>query len=87
MKVIYEVEVLGLGSKIQQCRRLSGKSVEELADAVGISRQTWYAIENEQHSVHVDVIRQIEAQLRESAIALSILPLFGVDIKESSRDV
>lgn len=47
IKKTIEIEVFGLGKKIKAKRKTSGKTVEQLANLAGISRQHWHLIENE----------------------------------------
>ncbi len=44
---IREIEIDGLGDVIRKARLLSGKTVDQLCDEVGVSRTYWYDIEKE----------------------------------------
>lgn len=46
IKTVYR-EVPDLGQKIKRLRKTSGKTVEQLANLAGITRQHWYLIEKE----------------------------------------
>lgn len=72
MKIIVEIDVPGVGQKIRDARKLSGRTVKELAEDVGVSPQTWYQIENEAYSIHADVIRQIEKVLQAELARLRV---------------
>ena len=49
MKVRFsrDIEVKGLGKKIEDARKADARSVETLAKAAGISRGYWYELERE----------------------------------------
>lgn len=65
VKRIVEVEVQGLGSKIQKARKASGETVETLAQKAGITRQYWYDVEKEylRDGLPEETLRSIEKAL------------------------
>lgn len=60
-----DVEVEGLGAKIQKARKADGRPVEVLAGAAGMSRVHWYDIESEKirDSLPEETLRKIEEVL------------------------
>jgi transcriptional regulator with XRE-family HTH domain len=58
-------EVPGLLDKIRDAHRQSGKSIEQVCRDAGISRQTWYNIENGFLKTGIDygVLEKIEKAL------------------------
>ena len=60
-----EMEVSGLGKRIEAARRQSKRSVADLAKAAGISRAYWYDLEQERirQSVPIETIRNVEESL------------------------
>ena len=65
VKRIIEIEVQGLGEKIQQARKASGETVESLAQKAGISRPYWYDVEKEKlrDGLPEETLRNIEKAL------------------------
>lgn len=65
MKVVrtIEVEVDGLGSRIEAARRDSGKTVTATVNAIGMSAQNWYRIIKDEQSMNEELLRKIEAAL------------------------
>lgn len=59
------VEVKGLGAKIQKARKATKQSLESLASAAGISRVYWYDIEAERirEALPEETLRKIERVL------------------------
>lgn len=63
---IIEVEVPGLGERIKKARQQKqqeGKTMTDLASAVGMSVQNWYRIEKESQTLAEDVLDKIEKAL------------------------
>jgi len=60
-----DVEIQGLGAKIQQARKASGRTLEALAAEAGISRVYWYDIEAERirEALPEETLRKIEQAL------------------------
>ena len=60
-----EIDVPGLGARIEQARKKSGKSVTQLCREAQISRNYWYQLEAEkiQGSLLEDTLRKIEQVL------------------------
>lgn len=60
-----DLEVSGLGARIEDARKKSGQSVSHLAKAAKISRVYWYDIESEKirDALPEDTLRRIEAAL------------------------
>ena len=58
-------EIESLGERIRDARKKSGKTIEWLAGAAGISRVYWYDIENEKirNSLPEETLRKIENAL------------------------
>ncbi len=58
-------EVPDLQDKIRDAHKASGKSIEQVCRDAGISRQTWYNIENGflKKGVDYDVLKKIESAL------------------------
>ena len=67
VKRTIEIEVEGLGEKIQKARKASGKTVEYLAQKAGISRPYWYDVENEKirDGLPEETLRNIEKALEQ----------------------
>lgn len=65
VKKIIEIEVPNLGNKIKEKRKTSGKTVEQLADLAGITRQHWHQVENEnfRDGLPYETLRAIENAL------------------------
>lgn len=60
-----DVEANGIGAKIKQARKASGRSVEVLAGEAGISRAYWHDVEAERirDALPEDTLRRIEQAL------------------------
>lgn len=60
-----DIEIEGLGAKIQAARKASGRSLESLSAEAGISRVYWYDIEAERirDSLPEETLRRIESVL------------------------
>ncbi|WP_414621547.1 helix-turn-helix domain-containing protein [Calothrix sp. CCY 0018] len=60
-----DVEASGIGEKIKQARKASGRSVEVLAGAAGISRTYWHDVEAERirDALPENTLRRIEQVL------------------------
>jgi transcriptional regulator with XRE-family HTH domain len=60
-----DVEVEGLGAKIQKAIKSDGRAVKVLANAAGMSRVHWYDIESEKirDSLPEETLRKIEEVL------------------------
>lgn len=69
-----EVEVAGLGEKIKKARKKDERSLKALCDAVGMSSQNWYRIEQEKQELTLGTLRKIELVLGVS---------FGVNVNVS----
>ena len=65
VRISKEIEVEGLGAKIQKLRKSDPRPVDELAKAAGISRGYWYDIEGEniRQSLPLETLRKIEEVL------------------------
>ena len=59
------VEVPDLSSRIKQGQLSSGKTIEAICRECGISRQTWYNIENGyvKHGISWEILKKIESAL------------------------
>lgn len=70
-----DLEIEGLGERIREARKSTGRTIESLAGEAGISRVHWYDIERERvrDSLPEDTLRKIERAL-------------GVDLKVSFDD-
>ena len=66
VKKTIEIEVPGLGSKIKEKRKASSKTVEQLANLAGITRQHWHQIENEnfRDGLPYETLKAIENALK-----------------------
>jgi DNA-binding XRE family transcriptional regulator len=55
-------EAPNLGQRIKDAKDRSGKSIEKVCREVGISRQTWYNIENEflKSGIDYEMLQKIE---------------------------
>lgn len=62
---VQDVEIGGLGKKIQEARKADGRSLETLASEAGISRVYWYDIEAEKvrDALPEETLRRIERVL------------------------
>ncbi|ESA37756.1 xre family transcriptional regulator [Leptolyngbya sp. Heron Island J] len=63
---IIEIEVPGLGERIKKARQQKqqeGRTMTDLASAVGMSVQNWYRIEKESQTLAEDVLKKIEEAL------------------------
>ncbi len=58
-----EVDIPGLGQKIEQARKNSSLPLTEICKKVNMSTMNWYRIEKEQQSVPIDTLRRIEEVL------------------------
>lgn len=60
-----EIDVPGLGQKIKNSRESDSRSLKELAETVGISRNYWYQLEAEAvlGGVAEDTLRKMEQVL------------------------
>lgn len=56
-------EVPGLGDRIKEARKGSGRTVTDVAAAAGMSVQNWYRIEREQQELPLETLRLIEKSL------------------------
>lgn len=63
MKVIFEVEISGLGGRIKAAREASSMPLVKICKASGIARAHWYRIEKEEYGLPIQKLRQIEAVL------------------------
>ncbi|MCC5664874.1 helix-turn-helix domain-containing protein [Nostoc sp. CHAB 5784] len=64
MRIVITREVPGLGAKIREVRKLSEKTVTELAAEAGISTSHWHRIENEKiQELPLETLRGIERAL------------------------
>ena len=65
VRVSKDIEIEGLGEKIEEARRKDSRPVETLAKAAGISRGYWYDLEKERirQSLPLETLRQIEQVL------------------------
>lgn len=64
MKVTFSQEYPGLGEKIKEYRKQSGKTITELAYLAGISANHWSRIEREAvGELPIDTLRGIEKAL------------------------
>lgn len=75
VKKTIEVDVPNLGIRIREKRKVSGKTVEQLAAIAGISRQHWHLIENEKFK---DALPEATLRGIESALNTN----FGVDFDD-----
>jgi transcriptional regulator with XRE-family HTH domain len=60
-----DIEVEGLGARIQEARKATKQSLESLASSAGISRVYWYDIEAERvrDALPEETLRKIERAL------------------------
>ena len=60
-----DLEVSGLGKKIEEARKADNRSLETLASAAGMSRVYWYDIEKERvrDALPEETLRRIEQVL------------------------
>ena len=65
VKKTIEIDVPDLGTRIREKRKVSGKTVEQLATIAGITRQHWHLIENEKfaNALPEETLRAIESAL------------------------
>jgi len=77
---IQEVEVPGLGERIRAARFVTGRSLEGLCEAVGLSRTYWYDLEREtlKGTLSIENLRKIEAVLGVQ---------FGIEFEADERAV
>jgi transcriptional regulator with XRE-family HTH domain len=62
--VIQEMDVPGLGARIEEARRASGRSLTKICSELGMSTANWYRIEQEKNeSLPLETLRKIEAVL------------------------
>ncbi|ELS01145.1 putative transcriptional regulator [Xenococcus sp. PCC 7305] len=69
MRVVFSKNYPGLGEKIREFRKKSGKSMTELAANAGISYSHWNRIENEKvRDLPVETLRGMEKALGKSLV-------------------
>lgn len=62
--VVKEIDVPGLGARIEEARRGSGRPLTIVCAEVGMSTANWYRIEQEKNeSIPLETLRKIEAVL------------------------
>ena len=86
MKIVYTIDAPGVGQKIRDARRLSGRSVESFAQQLGISRQAWYDIENEKVDVAAEQLKEIGRLLKPELFKLGVASLLLDDVREVSDE-
>ncbi|BAY85337.1 XRE family transcriptional regulator [Calothrix parasitica NIES-267] len=64
VKKVLEIEVPGLGSRIQQAREADSRSLAEICRQVGMTTMNWYRIEAEENkALPIETLRRIEEVL------------------------
>ena len=65
VRVSRDIEIEGLGERIEEARRKDSRPVEVLAKAAGISRGYWYDLEKERirQSLPLETLQKIEEVL------------------------
>lgn len=58
-----EIDIPGLGGKIEQARKESRLPLTEICKKVNMSTMNWYRIEKEQQTIPIDTLRRIEKVL------------------------
>jgi ribosome-binding protein aMBF1 (putative translation factor) len=58
-----ELDIPGLGERIQTARKADGRSITCLAALADMSVQNWYRIEREQQALPLETLRLIEKAL------------------------
>jgi transcriptional regulator with XRE-family HTH domain len=76
IRQIKEIEVVGLGEKIKQARKKSGKSIETLCGEVGVSKTYWYEVEKEtiKGCLSIENLKAIEIALNCNFEVSSLFP-------------
>lgn len=63
MEVLIVIDVPDLGQKIEGARRADTRSLVEICQLVGVSRETWYKLEKEEQAISLTMLRKIEEVL------------------------
>jgi plasmid maintenance system antidote protein VapI len=58
-----EVEVAGLGQRLKEAQRKSGRSIRELAEALGVTPNYWHLLVGEKTELSWDLLQRIESEL------------------------